>query len=338
MIPPGSPELPMPSSRANWFRAVVSMLALVLFAGVPAVAMAEDIDLGNDQPVVGMVWDDEEGRLFLTDAAAPGAIQIVDEAGAAVGELTFSGQPESVQGLDLVDDTLYIADIGDTSLDRDFVTVFGVPAEDGHQRYRAWDFRYPDGNQDALAFLVSGRGRFYFITGGDNPGIYGAQLDPSRESINTLFRAADAPDGVTDATFLDDGGTMLVRTAEGVVLINAFTWETTDVTTYTESPAGESITQFGDGRMLVGGAGHFRDEPLPSGENVVTPELRPEPTPEPTLEVTDTPTAEPTEPATPDEGDDEEQSNVSRSGTMLAVLGGVGLALVAGVVTFLVRD
>lgn len=313
---------------------VAAATAGVLFATVPVLALADDIDLGNDQPVAGMAWDDEQGRLFLTDADAPGAVAMVDASGAAVGELTFSGQPESVQGLELVDDLLHIADIGDPDGTRDFITVFAVPAADGQQRYRAWDFQYPDGAKDAQAFLISGRGRFYFITGGDDPGIYGSQLDPSRESINTLFRAADAPEGVTDATFLDDGSTMLVRAADGVVLIDAFAWETTDSTAYTESPADEAITQFGEGRMLVGGSGRFRDEPLPSGNQTVAPSLAPTPTPTPTEPAS----TEPTPSEEPEPGVENVTSDVSRRGTLLAVGGAAAVAILAGVVVFVRKD
>lgn len=334
----------------NLRRCIAAVTAGLLLVTAPALALAVDLDLGAEAPAAtGIAWDDGAERLFVADES--GAVRVVEAPGVEVGELTFSGEPQSVQALALDAGVLHIADIGDAAGDRDAVTVFGVTAEPGQQGYRAWDFTYPDGPQDATAFLISGRGRFYFITTGTDPGIYGAQLEPSREGTNTLFRAADAPDGVTDAVFLDDGETMLVRTAEGVEAINAFSWETTDTTTYSGAPDGESITTYGDGRMLVGPGAHFRDEPLPDGEQTVTPEVPAEPTPsdEPTQPPTASGEAPPTGSETQAPGDGEaptEQggtdenvtTGVARGGTYLAIGGAVLVAVVAGVAVFLSKD
>lgn len=334
----------------NLRRCIAAVTAGLLLVTAPALALAVDLDLGADAPTAtGIAWDDEAERLFVADES--GAIRVVEAPGVEVGEVAFSGEPQSVQALALDAGVLHVADIGDVSGDRDLITVFGVTAEPGQQGYRAWDFVYPDGPQDATAFLISGRGRFYFITTGADPGIYGAQLEPSREGTNTLFRAADAPEGVTDAVFLDDGETMLVRTAQGVEAIDAFSWETSDTTTYSESPDDESITTYGDGRMLVGPGAHFRDEPLPDGDQTVTPAVPAEPTPseEPSETATDPGEVPPTEVQTQepgDGGDPTEQggtdenvtTGVARGGTYLAIGGAVLVAVVAGVAVFVSKD
>ena len=80
-------------------------------------------------------------------------------------------------------------------LDIDHVVAFRLNStEPGTTRYNAFDFRYQDGARDAKAFLISGKGRIYVVTTGDNPGIYRAPATPSRQSMNTLVRVTDAPE------------------------------------------------------------------------------------------------------------------------------------------------
>lgn len=324
------------------FRRFVAALSLgLLVSAVPALAHADDIDLGETTEVVGLAWDDDAETLYVSSAANPEAVQMLGPDGTAAGEITFTGDPVSVQGLAHDAGQLYIADIGDEAGDRDFVTVFAVTPGDGQQNYRAWDFVYPDGAQDATAFLISGRGRFYFITTGENAGIYGADLEPSRQNTNELFRAADAPDGVTDAAFLDDGETMLVRTGDGVELINAFTWEVESSLTYVDAPEGESVTQFGEGRMLVGAGGLLRDEALPEGNTTATP-APPSPSAEPseTVAPSESVPAEPTatETTAPADPGDTGSDGVSRGGTLIALVGALVVAVAAGAVVFFSKD
>ncbi|TRY20099.1 hypothetical protein FOJ82_04330 [Tessaracoccus rhinocerotis] len=324
------------------FRRLAAALSLGLLAtAVPALAHADDVDLGGTTDVVGLAWDEGAETLYVSAAGTPEAVQMVGRDGTAAGEITFTGGPQSVQGLALDDGQLHIADIGDPDADREFVTVFAVAPEAGQQSYRAWDFAYPDGAQDATAFLISGRGRFYFITTGDDAGIYGAELEPSRQGVNTLFRAADAPEGVTDAAFLDDGETMLVRTGDGVELINAFTWEVESSTTYVGGAEGESVTPFGADRMLVGAGGTLRDEPLPAGQTTATP-AAPTTSPEPseTAETSADPSVapSPTGTAAPAQPADSSSDSVSRGGTLIALAGALVVALAAGAVVFFSKD
>lgn len=332
------------------------ILAAGIAAGlvtVPSGVAAADIPLPDSRPV-GIAWDDSRDRLFVADQSSQESLLVLEEDGRRTGTLTFSGKPTSLQALALNDGMLYMADIGDRHRDRDHVTVFGVLPETGHQTYRAWDFRYPDGPRDALAFLVSGRGRFYFVTTGSDPGIYRADMGPSRQNVNTLTRAADAPRGVTDAVFLPDGETMALRTANGVSLVDGFSWEETDSVTYVGGDQEESITTFGRDRLLVGGAGALRDEPVPTGHVTATPATSPSRTSSsPTPTVTATPTATTAEPTEAQEsspeptpeataGDDVEAGplpvKVSRGGTRLALAAAVLVAVAAGLLAYFVKN
>lgn len=314
------------------------MCALGLGAAVAATpALADDIDLGpeSSDAITGIAWDGASEEVMVADES--GTITARDPEAGEDRPVTFTGDPDSVQALSLFKNMLYIGDVGDEGGDRDFVTVFRIDPEADSTNYRAWDFSYPEGAQDAKAMAVSGKGRVYIVTGGDDPGIYRAALDPSGSDVNKLVRAADAPAGVTDAVFLDDGSTLMLRTQDGVDLVDGYTWEVRASTTYVDGPAGESVTVFGSDRMLVGGATLLRDEPLPDGMTTVTPVPAAEPTP--TTGASDTAAPEATATVSPSEAPEESQtSEVSRSGTLFAVLGAAAVAILAGVAVFMVRD
>lgn len=300
-------------------------------------AQADDVDLGAAAPnaVTGIAWDDGSEEVLVTDAA--GAITAKDPSAGDERSIAFTGAPQSVQALGLFDGMLYVGDVGDEGASREFVSVFRVDPKPGSTNYWAWDFSYPDGARDAKAMAVSGKGRIYIVTSGDDPGIYRAGLEPSRSGVNTLVRAADAPEGVTDAAFLDDGSTLMLRTGDGVDLVDAYTWEVQASTTYVGGPEGESITLFTTDRMLVGGGAVLRDEPLPSGMTTATPV----PSSEPSAPVSPSDTAAP-EPTSevPSEGQTEESqtSDVSRRGTVMALLAAGVVAILAGVFVFVARD
>ncbi|MGV8847291.1 hypothetical protein [Tessaracoccus sp.] len=295
-------------------------------------AFADNIDLGSDSTgaITGIAWDAQSEEVLITDES--GSLT----ARGITGEerpVPFAGTPDSVQALALFDSMIYIGDVGDADATREFVTVLQVNPATEATNFRAWDFTYPDGPRDAKAMAISGKGRIYVITGGDDPGIYRAALTPSRSEMNTLVRSTDAPPGVTDAVFLEDGSTLMLRTADGVELLDAFTWEEKASTTYVDGPPGESITTFGPDRMLVGGVSLLRDEALPDGRTTVTPAPSAEPTSPVSAEPTPSPEATasttPNAPVT---------SDVSRNGTLMALLGAALVAVVAGVVVFVARD
>lgn len=314
-------------------------LGITLATGA-AVAVADDVDpaAAGATQINGLAWDSADKELFVLDDK--GDVVVLDRAGKKLGTLGHPADIKDAQGLAYHKGYVYIGDIGDPQGNRDQVTVYRMQADPGQQNYRAWDFTYPDGNPDAKAVLVSGKGRIYIITGGSDPGIYRAGLEPSRTSVNRLTRVADAPRGVTDAAFLTDGATMAVRTADGVTLIDAYSWETTATTTYAGSPPEESITPFGSGRVLVGGPAGLRDEAVPKGNTTATPAVAtptPSPSTTPTVAPTATSTASPQATAS-DTAAPDTPSRISRQGTIMAVAGAVVVAVLAGALVFIARD
>ena len=312
-------------------RAAAAMCALglgSLSAALPA--FADDLALGPDAPaaITGLAWDEGTGEVILTDDK--GSLSAWSTSGDSHRSVEFTGSTESVQALSMFDGMLYLGDIGDTEASRKSVSVFRINPEEGAAGYRAWDFSYPEGPQDAKAMAVSGKGRVYVVTGGDDPGIYRAGLDLSRTDVNALVRSADAPKGVTDAVFLEDGSTLMLRTATGVALLDAYTWDVMSSTTYADAPADESLTTFNGGRMLVGAAAPLREEPLPDGMTTATPIPSAEPSPG-----AETASPQPGDSAAPE---DSKTPAVSRRGTMLALVGAAVVAVLAGVVVFVVRD
>lgn len=316
-------------------RCAAVCVSAVASASIAAPALADDIDLPADTvgALTGIAWMEGMSAVLTVDDA--GKITAVDESSSESRPVSFTASTESVQALSLFDDLLYIADVGDADASRDFVTVFRVDPASEVTNFRAWDFSYPDGPRDAKALAVSGRGRIYIVTDGDDPGVYRAELTPSRTAVNRLVRAADAPEGVTDAVFLDDGATLMMRSATGVELVDAFSWESQATTTYVEPPAEESITTYGPDRMLVGNSSTLRDEPLPEGMTTVTPGPAVEPTASPSPSASPEPSAETSGNAVPEEAD---QEGNSRRGTVLALLGAGVVAILAGAAVFFVRD
>lgn len=283
-------------------------------------------------PLTGMGWAAAEENLYVvSDQDDLGTIRALDSLGAGVGEITFDDEMISVQALALHETGVYVGDIGDADLERGTVTVYRVDPAFGATEADRYEFAYPDGPQDAAAMAISGIGRLWFITAGEDPALYNAELSPSSSVVNQLNRMADAPEGVTDASFLDDGTTMLLRTATGVQLYDAVGLRVTDETIYDGGRDGESITPYADEQMLVGDADQIRIEPLPSGFATVEPEPIPTPTEEP--EPTPTESSPPPEET---EESDETESRVERGGTIRALVGAGIVAVGAGVVVFFV--
>lgn len=300
-------------------------------------AVAEDLVLPDaGAAVTGVAWDDSGDRLFAVSEVHGASILIIDAAGEKRGNLDFSAQPESVQGLALHDGNLYVGDIGG---DRDEITVFRMSAEAGEQKYRAYKFAYPDGSHDAKALLVSGKGRIYIVTAGENAGVYRAELELSRDGVNKLTRSADAPDGVTDATFLPDGATIIMRTAAGLAKVDAYSWETTATVSYVGAPEGESVTAKGEGAILVG-AQTLREEEVPDGdtERVISAEASPTPSQSPAPPAESGAAPEPSQPAGETPPDQSQGAKPALGGTKLALAAAAALALCCGLVVLLRRN
>lgn len=89
--------------------------------------------------------------------------------------------------------------------------------------------------------------------------------------------------------------------------------------------------------MLVGDGDRLRDEPLPEGSATVTPGASVEPAPSSSSTLSESPSSSPAASESV-EPQDTEPEGVSRRGTVLALLGAAIVAVLAGVVVFVVRD
>lgn len=316
---------------------LVALIVVALMGALaPLMAAADDIAPPKGvAPVVGMAHDGE--ALWLAGASANDGVVVNAETG---DEVRFSATSQSVQALAWSDDKLWVADFGDTDASRDHVVAYRLTSvEPGQTTYNAFDFRYQDGARDAKAFLISGRGRVYVVTSGENPGIYRSSLELSRTSMNALVRVTAAPEGVTDGVFLADGSTMALRTAKGIEYIDAFTWETVVTDTIDGAPEGESIARGAADEIFVGGNPDIRTTTKPSSDTTTTVSPAPEPTASETAP-SETPSGSPSPTATataPGDDDVADGSQPSRRGTIIAVALAGALALAAGAVAYFVR-
>ena len=314
--------------------AVAAATACLVWGATPVLADVTISDAGG--PLTGVAFDQQSSRLFAVSETGGTNIAVTDATGAKVGAISFSADTESVQGLAVHSGSLYVGDVGDSKGKRNKITVYKLPLEVGNQSYNSYDFRYPDGAHDAKSVLVSGRGRIYIVTAGENPGIYYAELELSRSGVNKLSRASDAPAGVTDGVFLSDGVTMALRTGSGVQVVDASSWETRATLTYQGAPEGESITTFSGDRMLVGAGPQLREEAVPTSDSTVTISPSGEASPTPSPEPSESPgsSTSPTPQETTAPGPEEKATQPAQGGTRLAIAAAAVLALTLGAVVF----
>ena len=150
--------------------AVAAATACLVWGATPVLADVTISDAGG--PLTGVAFDQQSSRLFAVSETGGTNIAVTDATGAKVGAISFSADTESVQGLAVHSGSLFVGDVGDSKGKRNKITVYKLPLEVGNQSYNSYDFRYPDGAHDAKSVLVSGRGRIYVVTAGENPGIY----------------------------------------------------------------------------------------------------------------------------------------------------------------------
>ncbi len=314
--------------------AVAAAPACLVWGATPVLADVTISDAGG--PLTGVAFDQQSSRLFAVSETGGTNIAVTDATGAKVGAISFSADTESVQGLAVHSGSLFVGDVGDSKGKRNKITVYKLPLEVGNQSYNSYDFRYPDGAHDAKSVLVSGRGRIYIVTAGENPGIYYAELELSRSGVNKLSRASDAPAGVTDGVFLSDGVTMALRTGSGVQVVDASSWETRATLTYQGAPEGESIAPFSGDRMLVGAGPQLREEAVPTSDSTVTISPSGEASPTPSPEPSESPgsSTSPTPQETTAPGPEEKATQPAQGGTRLAIAAAAVLALTLGAVVF----
>ena len=103
-----------------------------------------------------------------------GVVYGLTTTGAVRGTLNYRTKPVDVEGLAVVNDTLYVGDIGDRTPGRSFVTVyrFDNPRATGLTvTYRSYDFAFRDGPKNAETLLVTDSGRILLVTAGKEAAI-----------------------------------------------------------------------------------------------------------------------------------------------------------------------
>ena len=166
------------------------LVAAVFLALVPTVAGAEDtvaftIKDARITESSGLAVD-PAGNLYWTvnDSGDRGVAYGIGLDGKVQGSLNFRAQPRDVEAVAVHGDRLYVADIGDNNERRSFIRVyfFNNPRANGLTvTYHAYDFRYPDGPQNAETLLVNDSGRLFIVTKGQKAAIYEAPAKPARK-------------------------------------------------------------------------------------------------------------------------------------------------------------
>ncbi|WP_297739910.1 hypothetical protein [uncultured Tessaracoccus sp.] len=326
-------------------RRICLIATAVMATATVTLPAAADIDVPEDGvgEAVGMAWDAAGETLWLAGDHADDGVLVGVSSDGERSEMSWKGEDlTSVQALAIHDGLMYVGDTGNSDGNRSTFTVYRFSnLRAGAKKYRSFVFEYPDGI-DIQAMMVSGRGRIYFASTGANPGIYRAPATPSRQGHNQLERVTDAPDGVTDGVFLPDGQTMVLRAADGVHVIDAFTWETKAVETYATQTSAESVTAMDDDTLLLGNTGVIREAAVPTSNITTTPSAAPSPSepPAPSENPSAAPPSAPSPSAAQEQGQEQtlDEAKPRSTITMVALIlaGIVGVA--AGLVTFFARS
>ena len=309
------------------------LVAVVFLALVPTVAGAEDtvaftIKDARITESSGLAVD-PAGNLYWTvnDSGDRGVAYGIGLDGKVQGTLNFRAQPRDVEAVAVHEDRLYIADIGDNKGQRNVVRVyfFNNPRANGLTvTYHAYDFRYPDGPQDAETLLVDESGRLFIVTKGQEAAIFEAPAKPDRDGVNDLEQVASAPSNVTDGTFLPGGDRIALLTYNSVEVLDATSYEVMASARIPDQPQAESLTlSLDEGSLLVGSEGKkskVYSMPVPS-----------EATPTPTPEASAGPGGE------TDVPEEEATFGQGQQGTLLALGLAAFVALVAGMVVAFAR-
>jgi DNA-binding beta-propeller fold protein YncE len=307
------------------------LLAAVLLAIVPTAAGAEDtvaftIKDARITESSGLAVD-PAGNLYWTvnDSGDRGVAYGIGLDGTVQGTLNFRAQPRDVEAVAVQEHRLYVADIGDNGDRRRLVRVyvFTNPRANGLTvTYHAYDFRYPDGPQNAETLLVNDSGRLFMVTKERKAAIYEAPAKLDRQGVNDLKEVGSAPSSVTDGTFLPGGDRIALLTYRSVEVIDATSYEIVASAPIPDQPQAESLTLSLDGKSLLVGSEGKKSKVY---SMAVPSEATPTPTPS-----TDTS-------AETDVPEDEATFGQGQQGALLAIGLAAFVALVAGMVVALAR-
>jgi hypothetical protein len=308
---------------------VLLIAASLLVAGLlPSAAFAQSVAFtikdGRILSSSGLARDVNAGLYWTAnESGARGVVYGLTTSGAVRGTLNYRATPVDVEGLAVVNDTLYVGDIGDRTRSRSFVTVyrFDSPRATGLTvTYRSYDFAFGDGPKNAETLLVTDSGRILVVTAGKNAAIYAGPPQPSRQVVNRLTKVADAPADITDGAFLPGGKKIALRSNTTVYVLDAGSYETVASAELSTQPKGKSLAVSLDGQSLLLGT---------QGRNAKVYSV-----PVPTKV---TPSASPSTPST-DGQSAEATAGMGRRGTLVALGLAAVVAVVAGVVAGVIND
>ena len=314
----------MPRVRRALSGALALAAALLLAGLLPSTAFAQNVAFtvkdGRILSSSGLARDVNAGLYWTANETGDrGVVYGLTTTGAVRGTLNYRAKPVDVEGLAVVNDTLYVGDIGDRTRTRGLITVyrFDNPRATGLTvTYRSYDFAFRDGPKDAETLLVTESGRILLVTAGKNAAIYAGPRQPSRQVLNRLTKVADAPDDITDGAFLPGGKKIALRSSRTVYILDASSYETVVSAELSTQPKGKSLAISLDGKSLLLGT---------QGRN---PKVYAVPIPTKV-----TPSASPSIDA-----QSEEVAGMGRRGTLLALGLAAIVAVVAGVVAGVIHD
>jgi hypothetical protein len=239
---PSEPPPPPPPSGQNAVDAAAAKDLTLTSAGPmtnPNLKEISGIDASIKNPGVYWVHNDsgDTARIFAVDS----------KTGATLGTYTLSGAHatdwEDIEvgpGPDPTKSYVYVADIGDNSLNRSSVTIYRIPeptvtgtasnpTTTTVTGVDTFNLKYPDGPHNAESFIVDPKtGEMLIIdkTSAGNPQIYEAPGGLASGSTTTLKDVGTLPLGsgggnlVTGADVSPDGTEVAVRTYDHVLLWN----------------------------------------------------------------------------------------------------------------------
>lgn len=208
----------------------------------------------------------------MNDVGDPGVVYAVDNNGSTRGVLNYDAEEGDIEAIAFNDGCLYVGDTGGNRTPRNSVVVrrFEAPRSDGStQAFQSLSFVFPDGDHDTEAMLVAASGRIAFVTkDAVHGGIYLGPEQPSTVSPNPLVRVAQAPQYITDATYLPDGR-IILRSYVGLYVLDPSTYRIVAQGPTRGLQQSESVTVplIGSG-LLIGSEGKDSEVlrvPVPSG-------------------------------------------------------------------------
>lgn len=314
------------STRRVGGRLAAFVAAVALLVGaVPQAAFAEPGFVIGDKRVrdpAGLATDVPHQRYWAVPrGSGPVRAWALDASGTPLGPAASQDRATNIAALAAAEGDLFIGDVGGS---RRSVTIWRLVAPVPTTTVRAatpYRLRYPDRARTSGAIMVDQQQRFYVITSGKPGIIYRTPEAPKADEVTTLEKVGEAPDNVVDAVMVG-GGQSAMRSADTLYLLDA-TWTVVSSEPIAGQPSGGALTVGLDGRSLIAAAGNegTTETFALASSTTVAPHA-------------------PSPPPTPGVAPDTARGRLevfAQTGTAVAVVAALGLAVIAGVVVLLRR-